>query len=197
MAQRLSGKQIAILATHGFEQSELTEPKRLLEAQGAQVSVVSPAKEATIKGWKEKNWGDAVAVDFPLAEADAGHFDALVLPGGVINPDTLRTDEAALDFIRKVAEAGKPVAAICHGPWLLVDSGLAKDISGSARDRAIVRGIIDIAKSIDLKVIAEGVENERQLFALARAGCDYYQGFLRSPAVDTDTLVKLVRAASS
>jgi len=81
--------------------------------------------------------------------------------------------------------------------YLKIDSGLAKDISGSARDRAIVRGIIDIAKSIDLKVIAEGVENERQLFALARAGCDYYQGFLRSPAVDTDTLVKLVRAASS
>lgn len=82
MAERLKGKQIAILATHGFEQSELTEPKRLLEAEGARVSVVSPAKEATIKGWKEKNWGDAVAVDIPLDEADPAGFDALVLPGG-------------------------------------------------------------------------------------------------------------------
>ncbi|MBA0436550.1 type 1 glutamine amidotransferase [Stenotrophomonas maltophilia] len=125
MAQRLSGKQIAILATHGFEQSELTEPKRLLEAEGARVSVVSPAKEATIKGWNDKDWGGVVAVDLPLDEADAGRFDAVVLPGGVINPDTLRTDEAALGFIRSVAEAGKPVAAICHGPWLLINSGLA------------------------------------------------------------------------
>ena len=82
MAERLKGKQIAIPATHGFEQSELTEPKRLLEAEGARVSVVSPAKEATIKGWKEKNWGDAVAVDIPLDEADPASFDALVLPGG-------------------------------------------------------------------------------------------------------------------
>lgn len=125
MAERLKGKQIAILATHGFEQSELTEPKRLLEAEGARVSVVSPAKEATIKGWKEKNWGDAVAVDIPLDEADPSGFDALVLPGGVINPDTLRTDDAVLSFIRSVDEAGKPVAAICHGPWLLINSGLA------------------------------------------------------------------------
>jgi len=125
MAQRLKGRQIAILATHGFEQSELMEPKRLLEAEGARVSVISPAKEATIKGWKEKDWGEAVAVDIPLSEADAAGFDALVLPGGVINPDTLRTDQAAVDFIRDVAAAGKPVAAICHGPWLLINSDLA------------------------------------------------------------------------
>lgn len=126
MAQRIAGKQVAILATHGFEQSELIEPKRLLEAQGAIVTVVSPAQEASIKSWKDKDWGGVVAVDLALAEADAGRFDALVLPGGVINPDTLRTDEAALDFIRSVADAGKPVAAICHGPWLLINSGLAK-----------------------------------------------------------------------
>jgi len=125
MAQRLKGRQIAILATHGFEQSELIDPKRLLEAEGARVSVISPAKEATIKGWKEKDWGEAVAVDIPLSEADAAGFDALVLPGGVINPDTLRTDQAAVDFIRDVAAAGKPVAAICHGPWLLINSDLA------------------------------------------------------------------------
>lgn len=117
MAQRLGGKQIAILATHGFEQSELTEPKRLLEAQGATVTVVSPAPEASIKGWKDKDWGGVVAVDLPLADADAGRFDALVLPGGVINPDALRTDEAALGFIRSVAAAGKqwPRSAMVPG----------------------------------------------------------------------------------
>ncbi|KAF1055309.1 MAG: putative cysteine protease YraA [Stenotrophomonas maltophilia] len=126
MAQRLSGKKIAILATHGFEQSELTGPKRFLEEQGAQVTVVSPAEEDSIKGWKDKNWGEAVKVDQPLDGADASSFDALVLPGGVINPDALRINEQAIAFIQRVAEAGKPVAAICHGPWLLINSGLAK-----------------------------------------------------------------------
>jgi len=127
MAQRLAGKRVAVLATHGFEQSELVDPKKQLEGWGAQVTVVSPAAEKRIKGWKEKNWGDEVAVDQPLSEASADEFDALVLPGGVINPDTLRTDQKVLDFIRGIFEAGKPVAAICHGPWLLVNSGLAKD----------------------------------------------------------------------
>jgi len=127
MAHQLQGKHVAILATHGFEQSELTEPKRLLEQWGARTTVVSPAKEGSITGWKDKNWGDAVSVDKALSEADASEFDALVLPGGVINPDNLRTVPEALALIKQVASAGKPVAAICHGPWLLVDSGLAKD----------------------------------------------------------------------
>lgn len=126
MTQRLEGKKIAILATHGFEQSELTDPKKLLEGWGAQVSVVSPAEGGSIKGWKDKNWGDAVTVDVPLAKAQASDYDALVLPGGVINPDTLRTDDKALHFISAFSTAGKPVAAICHGPWLLIDSGIAK-----------------------------------------------------------------------
>lgn len=126
MTHNLAGKRIAILATHGFEQSELTSPKERLEGWGAEVTVVSPAKEKRIKGWKDKNWGDEVDVDLPLAKASAADFDALVLPGGVINPDTLRTDDAVLAFIRDVSAADKPVAAICHGPWLLIDSGLAK-----------------------------------------------------------------------
>jgi len=126
MAQNLAGKRIAILATHGFEQSELTGPKEKLEGWGAEVTVVSPAQEKRIKGWKDKNWGDEVDVDLPLSKAAAGDFDALVLPGGVINPDTLRTDEKVLAFISDVSAAGKPVAAICHGPWLLINAGLAK-----------------------------------------------------------------------
>lgn len=126
MTQNLAGKRVAILATHGFEQSELNDPKAQLEAWGAEVTVVSPAAEKRIRGWKNKDWGEEVEVDQALADASAVDFDALVLPGGVINPDTLRTDESALAFIRDVAAAGKPVAAICHGPWLLIDSGLAK-----------------------------------------------------------------------
>lgn len=126
MAQRLEGKKIAILATHGFEQSELTDPKKLLEGWGATTRVVSPAKEGSIKGWKEKDWGEAVSVDLALADANADEFDALLLPGGQMNPDTLRIDEAALAFIEAFGSAGKPVAAICHGPWLLINTGLAK-----------------------------------------------------------------------
>lgn len=122
----LTGKTLALLATDGFEQSELLEPKRLLEAHGARVDVVSPDGKQKIRGWKDKDWGDEVQVDVPLSKADPVAYDALVLPGGVINPDTLRGDSKAIAFIRDMAGAGKPVAAICHGPWLLAESGLAK-----------------------------------------------------------------------
>lgn len=119
------GKRVAILATHGYEQSELVEPrKRLLDA-GFQVDVVSP-ESGSIRGWKDKDWGDTVPVDVVLADAQPGDYAALVLPGGVINPDTLRGEEKALDFIRAFDTAGKPLAAICHGPWLLVEAGAAK-----------------------------------------------------------------------
>jgi protease I len=126
MAHDLNGKRVAILATDGFEQSELQEPKRLLESWGAKVSVIAPGDASQIRGWMDKDWGDSVPVDQPLDGADAASYDALVLPGGVINPDKLRTQAPALDFIKAFATAGKPVAAICHGPWLLVESGLAK-----------------------------------------------------------------------
>ena len=126
MAHALQGKRVAILATDGFEQSELLEPKRLLESWGAQVQVVAPGDSSQIRGWKDKDWGDSVDIDQPLAAANSGDFDALVLPGGVINPDKLRTDVQAVAFIKAFGAAGKPVAAICHGPWLLVESGLAK-----------------------------------------------------------------------
>ncbi len=124
MAQ-LSNVTIAILATDGFEQSELEEPKKALEAAGATVHVVSP-ESGSIEGWDEDDWGDAVDVDQTLDEADASAYDALVLPGGQINPDTLRINKDALDFIRAFDEAGKPIAAICHAPWLLIEAGIVK-----------------------------------------------------------------------
>ncbi|MEG2803650.1 type 1 glutamine amidotransferase domain-containing protein [Stenotrophomonas sp.] len=126
MAHALDGKNVAILATDGFEQSELQEPKRLLESWGATTTVIAPGDSATIRGWKDKDWGEQVAVDQPLASARADAYDALVLPGGVINPDALRIDAQAVAFIQAFGASGKPVAAICHGPWLLVESGLAK-----------------------------------------------------------------------
>ena len=119
-------KRIAILATNGFEQSELMDPRESLKTAGYTVDVVSP-EAGSIRGWKDKDWGDTVAVDVALADADAKDYDALVLPGGVINPDKLRMDAAALDFIRAFADDDKVIAAICHAPWLLVETGLAKD----------------------------------------------------------------------
>jgi protease I len=123
-ASRLHGRRVAVLATDGFEHAELTEPKRLLEEAGAKVTVVSPGEAKEIRGWKGGDWADSVAVDLPLARASADDFDALLLPGGVINPDQLRLTQAAIDFIRAFGEAGKPVAAICHGPWTLIDADL-------------------------------------------------------------------------
>ena len=119
-------KRIAILATNGFEQSELMDPRESLKTAGYAVDVVSP-EAGSIRGWKDKDWGDTVDVDVALADADAKDYDALVLPGGVINPDKLRMDPTALDFIRAFADDHKVIAAICHAPWLLVESGIAKD----------------------------------------------------------------------
>ncbi len=122
MEQTLNGKRVAILATDGFEQAELLEPRKALEEAGAKTKVISP-QSGKIKGWNEKNWGEDVPVDLPLEKASAEDFDALVLPGGVMNPDKLRTIPEAVQFVRKFFEAGKPVAAICHGPWMLVEAG--------------------------------------------------------------------------
>jgi protease I len=125
MSNSLSGKKVAILATDGFEQSELLEPRKALEAAGATVEVVSP-KGPKIKGWNEKNWGQEVPVDVPLDAAKAADYDALLLPGGVMNPDQLRANPKAMQFAREIVDAGKPVAAICHGPWTLVEIGFVK-----------------------------------------------------------------------
>lgn len=125
MAGSLHGKKIAILATDGFEQAELTEPKKALEEAGATTEVVSP-KSGEIKGWKIKDWGDRVKVDKPLEQARPQDYDALLLPGGVMNPDHLRMDPRAVSFVRDFVATGRPVAAICHGPWTLVEAGAVK-----------------------------------------------------------------------
>jgi protease I len=123
--QNLSSKRVAIVATDGFEQSELLEPKKALEAAGAKVDVVS-LKPGRIRGWKHTDWGDEVAVDKVVGDAKADDYVALVLPGGVINPDKLRLHEDVLAFVRAFFEQGKPVGAICHGPWTLINAGVIK-----------------------------------------------------------------------
>ncbi|HLI17801.1 MAG TPA: type 1 glutamine amidotransferase domain-containing protein [Rhodanobacteraceae bacterium] len=122
----LKGRKIAILATDGFEQSELLKPKQLLEEAGATTEVIAPGDKQEIKGWNHGEWGEHARVDVPLEDADVSDYDALVLPGGVINPDKLRLHDEAIDFIREFGRTGRPLAAICHGPWTLINAGLVK-----------------------------------------------------------------------
>jgi len=119
----LNGLKVAILVAEGFEQAELTEPRKALDQAGAATSVVSPAK-GEVQGWKHFEKADKVKVDVPLEQANASEFDALLLPGGVANPDQLRTQPKAVAFVKAFFEARKPVAAICHGPWTLIEAGV-------------------------------------------------------------------------
>jgi protease I len=116
-------KRIAFLATNGVEQSELQKPLEAMRSAGSKADVVSP-QAGSIKAWNHKDWGDDIPVDCALAEVQPENYDALVLPGGVMNPDTLRTNPDAVGFVRSFFDDGKPVAAICHGPWMLVEAGV-------------------------------------------------------------------------
>ncbi len=122
--QQLQNKKVAILVENGFEQEELTRPRQALHAAGAKTHIVSPAGKK-VKGWDHVKWGDEFDVDAPLAEADPAQYDALLLPGGVMNPDKLRRNKQAQSFVRHFFDEGKPVAAICHAPWTLIDADVA------------------------------------------------------------------------
>lgn len=187
MSKQLQGKKVAILATDGFEQSELLEPKKALEKVGADVTVIAPSegpaksqKPGEIRGWDHTDWGKTLKTDAKLEDSSAGDFDALVLPGGVMNPDKLRQCENAVEFVKEFFEAGKPVAAICHGPWTLIEAGavegrtmtswpsLKTDLQNAGAnwvDRAVVtdNGLITSRKPDDLpafsaKIIEEIIE---------------------------------------
>jgi protease I len=121
----LTGKRIAILVANGFEQVELTGPKKALEDEGAKVEIVSPEKNK-VKGWIHTEWGDEFSVDVPLEKANAEDYHALLLPGGVINPDKLRINPEAIEFIKQIYKTKKPIAAICHGPWTLINAEIVK-----------------------------------------------------------------------
>lgn len=122
---KLTGKRIAILATDGVEQVELTEPRSALDGAGARTQLISP-KPDQIRGWNLTDWGDDFPVDVLLTEARPDDYDALMLPGGVMNPDQLRQIEKAVQFVRSFVQAGKPVAAICHAPWMLVEADVVR-----------------------------------------------------------------------
>jgi protease I len=124
MATELQGRKVAILVDNGFEQVELTEPRKALEQSGARTEIVSPQRK--VRAWNGTDWGDDFECDVALDQATAEDYDALLLPGGVMNPDRLRMNARALEFVRRFFEAGKPVASICHGPWTLIDAGVVK-----------------------------------------------------------------------
>jgi deglycase len=122
MSDQLKGKKVAALVDDGFEQSELLEPKKALEQAGAEVHVVSPQANE-VKGWQHTDWGQKVRVDRVMSSARAADYDALLLPGGVMNPDRLRMNPQAVAFVKEFVSANKPIAAICHGPWTLIEAG--------------------------------------------------------------------------
>jgi protease I len=125
LASELTNIRVAALVDNGFEQSELLEPKKALEAAGARVDIVSP-QQGKVKGWQHTDWGQEVAVDVALDSASADQYDALLLPGGVMNPDKLRANVKAVQFVKQFVDSGRPIAAICHGPWTLIEAGAVK-----------------------------------------------------------------------
>jgi len=123
--ETLKGLKVAILVTDGFEQVELVEPRKALDQAGAETQIVSP-KSDRVRSWNFKDWGDELPVDVSLDQAKAQDFDALLLPGGVMNPDKLRMQPKAVAYVKAFFDAGKPVAAICHGPWTIIEAGVAR-----------------------------------------------------------------------
>jgi protease I len=167
MKTSLNAKRVAILAADGFEQIELQSPLEAMRKEGFEVNIVSPNK-GRIVGMNHLDKGDEFEVDLDLSEASAEDFDALLIPGGLVNPDTLRSDEAAVDFVREFAEEGKPIAAICHGPWVLIEAGVVegrrltswpairsdiRNAGGEWVDREVVvdQGLVTSRKPDDLK----------------------------------------------
>jgi protease I len=122
---KLADKKVAILVANGFEQVEMTEPRKALELAGAKTEIVSP-EPGKVKGWQHTQWGDEFPVDVTLDAAQAASYDALLLPGGVMNPDRLRANLRAVQFVKDFGAAGKPIAAICHGPWTLIEADLVR-----------------------------------------------------------------------
>jgi protease I len=178
--QRLKGRRVAILVANGFEQSELTGPRQALEDAGAETRIISP-EEGQVRGWQHKEWGDSVPVDLRPEDASVDDYDALLLPGGVMNPDRLRADPAAVAFVKAFFEAAKPVAAICHGPWTLIDAevvrgrtvtswpSLRRDLENAGAhwvDREVVldRGLVTSRKPDDILAF-----NRTMLEAFAKA----------------------------
>lgn len=165
----LNERRILIIATDGFEQSELEVPFERLREAGAEVDIAS-IELGDITGWEEDDWGDEVEVDLRIADANADNYDALVLPGGQINPDLLRVEPDAIALIQSFAEAGKPIAAVCHAPWLLIEAGLAsgRKMTGYKSIRTDLANagaqVVDDAVVVDGKIITSRCPDDLPAF---------------------------------
>jgi protease I len=155
MANNLNGKKVAILVADGFEQVEMTEPKKALEEAGARTEIISPMNRQ-VQGWNHFDKADKFPVDVPLDSADAQNYDALLLPGGVANPDQLRMIPAAVYFIKQFFEAGKPVAAICHGPWTLIEADVVRGRTITSWPSLKTDLMNAGAKWVDQEVVTDG-----------------------------------------
>src|SRR5688572_25180796 len=176
-ATSLKGKKVAILVADGFEHLEFTEPRKALKKAGAETEIVSP-EEKKVKGWKHTDWGSKFDVDVSLAEARPADYDALLLPGGVMNPDKLRANPKALRFVRQFFDYGKPVAAICHGPWTLIDAGVVKGRRLTSY-HSIKTDLINAgAKWVDEEVVVDnGLVTSRQPDDLPAFNCKTIEEF--------------------
>ena len=155
MEWKVKGSKVAILVADGFQQDEMVEPKKALEQLGIITTIVSPCK-GKVKGWKMKNWADEFVVDQELNQAKAEDFDALLLPGGLMSPDTLRTNSDAVNFVKSFVKSGKPIAAICHGPWMLINAEAVKGKTVTSWP-AIQLDLMNAgAKWIDREVVQDG-----------------------------------------
>ena len=165
-------KRVLILATDGFEQSELIEPRKTLEAAGIETIVASP-KRGEIKGWNHDNWGELVSVDAGLDEVSADDFDGLLLPGGQMNPDALRLEERVIELIEDFDEADKPIAAICHGPWLLAEADIleGRTVTGWPSIRTDLENaggdVVDQAVAVDGNLITSRKPDDIPAFSKA------------------------------
>lgn len=189
MAKDIRNKKVAILVATGFEEVELTEPRKALEEAGATTHLISPVPDK-VRSWNHTEWGDEYDVDVPLDEANPDDYDALLLPGGVMNPDRLRMNDKAIEFTRRIFESGKPIASICHGPWVLVEAGVVNGLTMTSYrsiktdirnagaewvDQEVVtdQGVVTSRSPDDLPAfnrkmieeIAEGAHEERRLAA--------------------------------
>lgn len=150
----IHGKKVAILVAEGFEQSEMTEPRKALEQAGAETELVSP-EQGEVQGWKHFDKADRFHVDVPLEDASAQDYDALLLPGGVANPDQLRMQPKAVQFVKAFVDSGKPVGVICHGPWTLIEAGAVKGRTLTSWPSLKTDLVNAGAKWVDQEVVAD------------------------------------------
>jgi len=154
--KHLENIKIACIVTDGFEQEELTKPKQALEQEGAVVDIIAP-NQGKVRGWKSKNWGDEFSINLDTSTAKAEDYQALLLPGGVINPDSLRIIPAVIEFIKKIAHANKPIAAICHGPWTLINAELVRGKKVTSWPSLKIDLINAGAHWVDQEVVVDGM----------------------------------------